>query len=182
MALKSFDKDNELSTKWSDDADMVYPKIFGDIDHIDFMDFNTAEGKAAQLAGIDKKLYMKDGRLIKIDEKTHRDSSALVIEFWSDINTGKQGWLYTSTADYISQIEPRQDKMLIVSMNTIREYARTHINEFKAQNRMRWQESTRNGRTWKSGHINVSEKELMDWSNKTVGIEKPVIKPLHDYK
>lgn len=182
MALKSFDKDNELSTKWSDDADLMYPKIFGEIDHIDFMDFNTEDGRREQLSGVDKKLYMKDGRLIKVDEKTHRDSANLVIEFWSDFNSGKKGWLYTSTADYISQIEPRQDKMLIISMSTIREYARTHVEEFRIKNKMRWQESTKDGKTWKSGHVNVTEKELMDWANKTVGIERPIIHPLHEYK
>ena len=47
--LKSFDKDNELSTRWSDDADKMYPKVFGKIDHIDFMDFETEEGKKEQL-------------------------------------------------------------------------------------------------------------------------------------
>ena len=180
--LKSFDKDNELSTKWSDDADKMYPKVFGKIDHIDFMDFETEEGKKEQLSGIDKKIYTEDGRLITVDEKTHRNSTDVVIEIWSDVLTNKQGWLFTSKADYISQIEPRQDKMLIVSMKTLRKYAVQHPEQTITSNAIRWQTSIKNGKTWKSGHVSINEKDFVDWANKTPDVEKPVIVPLHEYK
>lgn len=179
---KSFDKDNELSVKWSNDADAVYCKMYHcEPNDIAFMDFTTPEGKEAQLKGIDKIISLPGGKQIKIDEKTHRLSDNLCIEFWSDINSRKQGWLYTSQADYISQIEPRQDKMLYISMATIREYARTHMDDFRKSG-MIWQTSERNGITWKSGHVNVKEKDLIEWAKKTVGVEKPYVLPLHEYK
>lgn len=179
MAIKDFEKDNKLSVKWSDDADKMYSKIFGEISKIDFMDFNTTSGKEAQLNGIDKKIYTKDGRIINVDEKTHRFSTDVVIEIWSDINTGKKGWLFTSKADYISQIEPLQDKMLVISMNTLRTYAMREPNVLKS---IKWQISEKNGKTWKSGHVSIKEKDFCNWANKTVGVEKPVIIKLHEYK
>ena len=179
---KSFDKDNELSVKWSNDADAVYCKLYHcNPTDIEFMDFDTPKGKEAQLNGIDKVITCPDGHTVTVDEKTHRISDNLCIEFWSDVNTGKKGWLYTSKADYISQIEPRQDKMLLVSMATIREYARTHLEDFKKKG-MIWQTSERNGRSWKSGHVNVREKDLIEWAKKTTGVEKPWVLPLHEYK
>lgn len=180
--LKSFDKDNELSTKWSDDADKMYSKVFGKVDHIDFMDFDTEEGKKEQLSGIDKKIYTEDGRIITVDEKTHRNSTDVVLEIWSDVLTNKQGWLFTSKADYISQIEPRQDKMFIVSMKTLRKYAVQHPEQTIKSNAIHWQVSEKNGKTWKSGHVSIKEKEFVDWANKTPDVEKPVIVPLHEYR
>lgn len=179
--IKSFDRDNELSVKWSDDADKMYPKVFGGINKIDFMDFNTTEGKKAQLSGIDKIIHTSDNRIIKVDEKTHRTSDDVVIEIWSDVLTNKQGWLFTSEADYISQIEPRQDKMLVVSMKTLRKYAMQHPDKTIKSNSIRWQTSEKNGKTWKSGHVSIKEKDFMTWAANTPGIEKPVIVPLHEY-
>ena len=72
--------------------------------------------------------------------------------------------------------------MLIVSMKTLRKYAVQHPEQTITSNAIRWQTSIKNGKTWKSGHVSINEKDFVDWANKTPDVEKPVIVPLHEYK
>lgn len=181
--VHDFDKDNTFSMKYSDAADSAYRRFYnGKIDSIEFMDYNTSEGKVAQLSGVDKIFHLKDGSLIKVDEKTHAVSYGISFEFWSNWEAKKQGWLYTSTADYVAQIEPQKDKIIYTSMKAMREFCRAHMDWFKSANKMHFQTSTRNGSTWHSASVTVSEKTYIDWVNSQPGLEKVEIIPLHEYK
>lgn len=181
--LHNFYEDNKGSVKYSDEADKAYHRLYrGHIRNIEFMDFSTEKGKKAQLEGIDKILYLDDGREIKVDEKTHAVSYGITMEFWSNVERKTPGWLFTSTADYIAQIEPRKDEIIYISMNTMRDFVRAHITEWKQNNKMRYQQSTKDGKYWHSAAVTVKNKEFIDWVKSKPNLEQVQVLPLHVYE
>lgn len=77
------------------------------------MDYKT--NKQEQLKGIDKKIFLKNGKAVTIDEKVRRVSYPdIFIELISNTKTGKLGWLYYTTSDYIMYyIEPTRKAYLL---------------------------------------------------------------------
>lgn len=56
----------------------------------------------AQLNGIDKLIYLTNGKIIRIDEKVRRTAYPdYALELISNTKTGALGWLYKCKSDYI---------------------------------------------------------------------------------
>ena len=107
--MNTFYKDlnYSLDITRNEDFDKFYYKTWGNqIKFIEYMDFETH--KQEQLKGIDKRIILKNGAVITIDEKVRRiDYKDIFIELISNTKTGKWGWLYYTTSDYIMYyIEP----------------------------------------------------------------------------
>jgi hypothetical protein len=114
--MNNFNTDLEYSLDISrnKDFDKFYYDIWqGQIKDIEYMDYETH--KEEQLKGIDKKLILKNGKAVTIDEKCRRENyNDFFIELVSNTKTKKLGWLYYSTCDYIVYyVEPIRKAYLL---------------------------------------------------------------------
>lgn len=98
MLVHDFNAQLEYSMESSEDVlfDFFYHRAFPNLINIQFVtDLKT------QKLGVDKILTFSSGSQVKIDEKKRRKNyDDILLELWS-IYPKKQGWLYTSTSDYI---------------------------------------------------------------------------------
>ena len=97
----NIDLQYSLDITRNEDFDKFYHSIWrNQIKEIKYMDFKIY--KQDQLKGIDKRIILKTGGEVTIDEKCRRkDYGDIFIELVSNTETKKLGWLYYSTCDYI---------------------------------------------------------------------------------
>lgn len=178
--IKDFNKDLKLGETLSNVINKVYPQIFGQDISIENINFNDKKGKSYRLSGINKIIHLSNNEKIFINEKIHRKTDNIIIELWSDFNTGKLGWLFTSKAKYIVQIDLAQNKVCLLSLKSLKKYYTDLCKKYggsinKIPN-IKWQISKRDGplKNWKSGHIEITEKQFLDWASKE-NIDTPKI-------
>ena len=114
--MNNFKMDLEYSLEISrnESFDKFYHDIWKDqISTIEYMNFETH--KEEQLKGIDKRIILKNGKFVTVDEKCRRkDYGDFFIELISNTKSKKLGWLYYSTCDYIMYfIEPTRKAYLL---------------------------------------------------------------------
>ena len=96
--INDFNKDLKFSFQDSEIFNNFYHKIFGTRLHTIY----TVTDLKTQKLGIDKKIILKSGKEITIDEKIRRkDYGDIAIEIFSDTFQKTQGWILKSYTDYI---------------------------------------------------------------------------------
>ena len=96
--LNNYREDIQFSTSLAADLDRFYLAWFPGAVKVEHV-----EDLAMQKKGIDKLVYLEDGRVIKLEEKLRRKN-------WSDVlletqsRNGKPGWLQTCRADYLAYV------------------------------------------------------------------------------
>lgn len=106
------DFNEDLAYSFSGDINNFYRRIFP------VKKIEEVTDRQVQYRGIDKILYLEGGKELKIEEKRRRtDYGDILLEVYSNRETKRLGWLYTSQSDYISyRVEGAPDKVFLLPM------------------------------------------------------------------
>lgn len=101
-----------LDTRKNDDFNKFYYRLWGEIKLIEPLDYST--NKQEQGRGIDKRIHLKSGRVITVEEKVRRvDYGDILLEAIANSNTKRRGWIYTCQSEFLMYfIEPSRKAYL----------------------------------------------------------------------
>lgn len=124
---------------------------------IEPMDYSM--NKAEQLKGIDKKIYLENGRILTIDEKIRRKYYGdIFLELVSNTRTNKKGWLFYSVSDFtVYYVEPIR-KVYLLQMDLLRMAWKEHSEEWLSKYKLKF---CSNG-SYSSKGICIPTRELLN--------------------
>jgi len=125
MKLHSYQRSKRIEMSAQTRFDIIYKDCFANLVNI-----KRIEERHLQLKGHDVHLLLKDDKKLIIDEKARtEDYGDILIEYLSNKQTGRKGWIYENESDYIAYLFPNNG-CYFLKTKEIREWVENKQSEF----------------------------------------------------
>ena len=111
--MRKYKVDKAFEEEMRPKFDVIYTTYFPELKKIE-----EIKDKRRQFRGHDVHLHFNNGEKMVIDEKVRRsDWNDILIEYLSNKQTGREGWIYKNESDYLAYLFPKKGCYLLDTPN-----------------------------------------------------------------